>query len=719
MRNIIELINKGLELAKEEKHIEAVKLLKSIIETDINEEIKKTALFQISICLMRLEKYVEAEEYLLKCLALGEDIEIYYMQTVLFALKKDNEKLLEAYEKILEINPMDSEAMIKVITLKKDRKEEDYLKAIKYMDYLIESKKIDALSYECKAVLFYEMYDVAKILFNVDKAMYYFDCYAASLSEEEKKKNDCYKGMLSAAFSLTLYSDYHSDEKKIAMMHEMYHLYKPEHVNTFIRDTSCFSEIKIGFLSSDLWYHPVGRFLLSLFRDKITNSGIKYFCYYTDAEHRIDAVTNELIKCSDKFEDIGDMKDDEAERIILEDKLDILFDMNGVSNGNKRDLVVKRLAPVQLTWIGFPCSSAIQNVDYTIVDYVTDPIPYSERFYTEKLAYMSKTFLCYPLLHDYSLDSLKIKKPPFIKNGFITFASFNNAYKFTDKMINAWAEILKRVPNSRLLISSMNGTKNEISMTALKRKFLNNGMDIAKVDFVKDKMFDEYLSSYNEADIILDTFPFNGATTTCDAFTMGVPVVSLYGTKHVERVGLSMLKNVNLDDLAVGTYEEYIEKAVELANDVKRLTIIRETLRDTLKNSPLSDTSAFKVEFENLLRKLHIKYCMDNKKKQYNGRKSINELVSEIMRGFYFIENLIYDEQEYDVVNYVRNDLYILQKTLFKILTEHIASNNDESELLDKYKKSVDLLFQKLDINEFKQINLINTKLLKKILKLY
>jgi hypothetical protein len=351
-------------------------------------------------------------------------------------------------------------------------------------------------------------------------------------------------------------------------------------------------------------------------------------------------------------------------------------------------------------------------VDYNIADALTDPPGYSEHLYTEKLAYMSKTFLCYPFMHNMNDPAFYLKEPPFVKNGFITFASFNNSLKFSNISLKSWAAILGRVPNSRLTIRSANGTADDIAISALKRRFEENGIDSLRVDFLPAGMFNNYLTFYNAADIILDTYPFNGATTTCDAFMMGAPVVSMYGDRHVSRVGLSMLNNMGLCDLAVKTREEYIETAVKLANDDKRLINLKSNLRETFKNSPLADCAAFKIEFECLMRKLHICRRMENRKKTDVSRKKTGDLVSEILRGYYFLINVFYREEDTPCVNFARNVLYTSQKELIKRLRPVMTTEADNS-LLEKYEKITGLFLKTAKHSELTRLAGAATEILK------
>lgn len=567
-------------------------------------------------------------------------------------------------DKILQINPENYIAMANMIVLTKAVDEKECLEAVKYMDCIIENNKLGELPVSTRFYVYRKAVDLAKKIIDMDKALYYFDCYEATFSEEEKKTEPYYKDVLHDMFSTSIYSEYHSNEKQMEKMNEIYHLFTPEYVNEFNRDTSCFRDINVGFLSSDIMFHPVGRFLLSLFKSRIKDSGIKYFCYYVNEKHKTDFVTDAIKRGSYKFVEIVETNHKDIEKSILEDKLDILVDLNGVSESRMTDILSVRLAPIQLTWIGAPCTSAIANVDYTLVDPVCDPAPHSQRFYTEELIYMKKTFLCYSILYKKGFRPTDMPEPPCKKNGYITFAAFGNALKLTDKMLKAWAAVLEKVPCSRLAIRGVVGTMDEISVNGVRRKFIKNAVDLSRVDFLGPAVFNDYLAGYNDVDIVLDTFPFNGATTTCDALMMGVPVVSLYGKRHHERVGLSMLTNVGLEDLAAETVEEYVEKAVQLSCDAERLSVLKKTLKETFRNSPLCDNFSFKTEFESIMRKLHIRYCMENGDSLNTAEKCRDQITSEISRGSHFLSSLSYEEIERNMANYVKKELLRLEGML-------------------------------------------------------
>jgi predicted O-linked N-acetylglucosamine transferase (SPINDLY family) len=289
-------------------------------------------------------------------------------------------------------------------------------------------------------------------------------------------------------------------------------------------------------------------------------------------------------------------------KMILADEIDILIDLNGVSQTNIIDILVNRLAPVQMTWIGFPLTVPIKNMDYSIADDITDPAGMAEVYYTEKLMYLPKSFLCYGVR-----EAADILPPPFLKNGYITFGSFNNSKKYSNAILKIWGGLFEVLTDARLIIRTK-GADNPYTKERLIKKFEDNGIDVGRVSFLPPVSKGEYYAQYNEVDIVLDTYPFAGATTTCDAFLMATPIVSLYGLRHVTRVGLSMLTNAELSDLAVSTGDEYIKKAAELARDTDRLVDLNRNLRERVKVSPLFDIEGFKRDFEDAVYGVYVEH---------------------------------------------------------------------------------------------------------------
>jgi len=424
---------------------------------------------------------------------------------------------------------------------------------------------------------------------------------AVEISRETNDMASYAKNIL-LALSGSLYYDSLTDEEYITFVNEFYKTTIPFDENHFTGYKPKENRIKLGFISGAIAWHPVGYFIKPLFAAAFESERFEYYFYYNNKENSQDDITGLLEKTADTYRFVGNMPHKDISKTILADKIDILIDLNGLSITNILSILQVRLAPVQMTWIGFPLTVPIKNMDYSIVDNVTDPVGAAERFYTEKLLYLPKTFLCYGI--DAAAD---VAEPPFIKNGYITFGSFNNPDKYSDTILKIWGRLFDILKDARLIIRS-EGVANEYTKQKLIDKFAAGGVDISRVSFLPRANIIDYYAEYNKVDIILDTYPFNGATTTCDAFLMATPLISLYGTRHVTRVGKSMLKSVGLSDLAASNGDDYVKAAVNLARDTGRLLELNKNLRKRAKASPLFDMEGFKKDFEDAIYKTYVNH---------------------------------------------------------------------------------------------------------------
>ena len=361
--------------------------------------------------------------------------------------------------------------------------------------------------------------------------------------------------------------------------------------------------LKIGYVSPDFLSHPVAYFiepvLISHNRDFF-----EIFCY-SDVSSP-DEVTNRIKKYSDQWRNIVGTSDEKVAELIRKDKIDILVDLAGHTGiVNRILLFAHKPAPVQVSWIGYPTTTGLSTIDYKIVDSYTDPLGMTEQFYTEKLLRLPEIFLCY--LPD--KDSPDVDTLPGLTSGYITFGSLNNFVKVTPDVITLWSTILKAVPNSRLIMKSFSFF-DITTRSYAKNLFINEGIEAERIELLQPvPSIKDHLSLYNQIDIGLDTFPYNGTTTTCDALWMGVPVITLVGNTHASRVGVSLLSNVGLPDLIANTSDEYASMAVNLTKDLRGLQSLRERLRGMMKDSSLCDAKKFTGNLEWRYRQMWETWC--------------------------------------------------------------------------------------------------------------
>ncbi|MBS4097548.1 MAG: hypothetical protein KGZ83_12020, partial [Sulfuricella sp.] len=265
----------------------------------------------------------------------------------------------------------------------------------------------------------------------------------------------------------------------------------------------------------------------------------------------------------------------------------ILVDLAGHTAGGRLGIFARRPAPLQMTWLGYLNSSGLAQMDYRISDALADP-PGAERYHTEKLLRLPHAAWCYRP----PADAPEPGEVPSAASGRVTFGAFNNFAKTTPEMLALWARILAALPGSRLLVLAKD-------TGVAQRAFAAQGVAAERLDIRPTCSFGEYLALHREVDIVLDSYPYNGATTTCHALWMGIPVVSLSGTyPPASRSGASLLATLGLDELCAATPDDYVAIAVRLAQDVERRRELRKNLREQMRRSPLADAARFTAALE-------------------------------------------------------------------------------------------------------------------------
>ncbi len=255
---------------------------------------------------------------------------------------------------------------------------------------------------------------------------------------------------------------------------------------------------------------------------------------------------------------------------------------------------------MQITWLGYPNTTGLPAIDFRITDARCDPPGQTEQFHVERLARLDGCFICY-VPPEQSPD---VAPPPSLSTGQITFGSFNNLAKVTPRLLALWAGILQRVPDSRLLLKAK-AMRNASAQSRLRQIFSERGISPERlVTLPQDPSYEKHLGSYGQIDIALDTWPYCGTTTTCEALWMGVPVLTLAGPTHVSRVGASLLHAVGLDELVANSADEYLARAAELAGDRERLTTLRRDLRQRMEASVLCDARGFAGRMQELFQRL-------------------------------------------------------------------------------------------------------------------
>jgi protein O-GlcNAc transferase len=357
--------------------------------------------------------------------------------------------------------------------------------------------------------------------------------------------------------------------------------------------------LKIGYVSADFREHSVAFFFENLLSAHDPEQ-VEIFCY-ADLP-RSDQTSSRLQRHAHQWRIITGINDRDTAELIRRDGIDILVDLAGHTGGNRLMVLARKPAPVQVTYLGYPDTTGLSVMDYRFTDAYADPPGMTEGFYTEQLVRLEPTFLCY--------------RPPeaappatAVDRGGVSFGCFNALAKINRNVVNCWAQIMRQQPESRLLVKNL-GLSDADARRRLQEDFAACGIGPERLD-LRGKIPSniEHLQLYNQITIALDTFPYNGTTTTCEALWMGVPVVVLAGQYHMSRVGVSLLSNLGLQEMIAGTPEQYVQIAVRLANDRSRLAELRGTLRQRIQASPLMDAPRFARNVEAVYREMWHRWC--------------------------------------------------------------------------------------------------------------
>ena len=357
--------------------------------------------------------------------------------------------------------------------------------------------------------------------------------------------------------------------------------------------------LRIGYVSADFRRHAMAYFVEPVLAQH-ERSTWSVYCYSNCT--RPDDVTQHLRGFAHEWRDIAALSDDAAAGLIREDRIDILVDLAGHTGGNRLLLFARRPAPVQMTWLGYWGGTGMAAMDYRITDRYADPEGEADSHYREKLLRLPHSKWCYlPPAGMPACNAL-----PAQSRGNVTFGSFCSFPRISSETMRAWAMLLRRMPGARL---RMIGAPGGESLDRMLEIFEAAGVYADRVDLVARLPFDAYLQQYLQVDIALDPFPMNGGTTTCEALWLGVPVVSRSGRSAVSRSGCSLLTNAGLPQLIADSWEGYVEIAVALATDLPALALLRATLRQRLRASPLLDAQAFTHDLEALYRDAWRSWC--------------------------------------------------------------------------------------------------------------
>ena len=349
--------------------------------------------------------------------------------------------------------------------------------------------------------------------------------------------------------------------------------------------------LRIGYVSSDFRHHAVSHFIEPVLAAHDKNK-FQLFAYYHHTV--VDDMTKRIQSHVSHWRSLVGKSDTDIAAMIRADGIDILIDLAGHTATNRLPMFARKPAPMQVTWLGYPNTTGLSTMDYRITDAFADPPGMTDAFHTEKLHRMPETFSCYSAPADApAVAPLQAKR-----TGRVTFGSFNNFAKITAEVITVWSNILKRIPTATLFLKYKD--LESVPMTQyIHNQFMTRGVLVSQLRIQGDDASHvEHMARYNNIDIALDPFPYNGTTTTLDALWMGVPVITLAGASHVGRVGVSQMSNLGLQELIAKNQDDYVNIAVELAGNIEKLSALRAGMRERMLASPLMNVERFTRNLE-------------------------------------------------------------------------------------------------------------------------
>lgn len=357
--------------------------------------------------------------------------------------------------------------------------------------------------------------------------------------------------------------------------------------------------LRVGYVSANFRDHAVTYFFESTLAHH-DSQRVAAYCY-SDVK-RPDSHTDRLRSWASVWRDIAGEDDQSVAELVRRDGIDILVDLTGHTDDHRLLAFARRPAPVQVTWNGYANTTGMSAIDYRITDALADPPGMTEHLHSEKLARLPEIYMAFTP----PAASPDVSAAPVMEAGHITFGSLNALSKITPQVIRVWSDILKCIPDARLLMLTVPAGR---TRERLARDFASQGVSAERLEFIPRLPFQQFLAAHSRVDIALDPFPFSGTTTTCQTLWMGVPVVTLAGRSHVSRVGVTMLTNVGLGECVAQDEDDYVRTASALATDLPRLREIRGELRGRMLSSPLADGKRLARFLEDAYRKMWEDYC--------------------------------------------------------------------------------------------------------------
>lgn len=499
----------------------------------------------------------------------------------------NHQEALKAFRRCIELTPDRVEAYIKL--------GEILAETSVYSEALAAFRSAENLP-PCSHVLYMSLANLLKFMGRTDEALTYYSKVAELIPDNPLPRSSMLLTMLNSP-ALT--------PEEIFLAHQAWaeHFADPiKHPSSYCNDVSPDRKLRIGYVSGDFRAHPIAFFIEPILS---THDRTQFSIHVYADLPSADLITEQLKVLVDFWRPTNGLTDVQAFEIIQKDAIDILIDLSGHTVYNRLLLFARKPAPVQVSWLGYAATTGLHSIDYRITDGKADPPGMTEQYHSENLYRLPDCFICYRQ----AVGTPDIGPLPARGKGWITFAAFNHFSKVTPETIATWSQILAKVSGSRLMIKS-HGLDHEDMQRDVRGMFERHGISPDRLElYGRLPGVHGHLDLFNQVDISLDTFPYNGTTTTCESLWMGVPVITLAGTAHVSRVGVSLLTSVGLTDMIASDRDDYVARAVSLAGNLDLLDLLRTNLRGMMLRSPLLDTIGFTRNLEAAYRAMWQQWC--------------------------------------------------------------------------------------------------------------
>jgi FkbM family methyltransferase len=382
-------------------------------------------------------------------------------------------------------------------------------------------------------------------------------------------------------------------------------------------------KLKIGYVSPDFKRHPVGKFIAPIIKHH-DHQKFEIYCY--GEIRKVDEITEEIQSSCDHWRSTLGLTDAEVIEQIKQDRIDILIDLAGHTDDNRLPIFFSKPAPIQASYLGYFATTGIPTIDYWITDHHLHPVDTEEKT-SETIWRLPRCYVAYQP----SPEALEVNPLPALSSEYITFGCLNNFSKLNPFLLSLWAKILQALPQSRLILKSHYHNLDDPEEKQSVELFLQEqGFNLEQVELIDSPtLAEDYFALYHRIDIHLDTFPYNGCTTTCDALWMGVPVLTLAGDRKIQRMGNSLLQAIGLEDWIAHSPEEYVNKAITFAQDLEAIAQLRTSLRERFQKSQLGDIEGLTLALENAYQQMWKKLEQEKIQPLESGDQQISAMRSQ------------------------------------------------------------------------------------------